>query len=84
MDVTFEASDSGGYLVFSIEAGGFLRCMVRNIVGTLVDVGLGNISPEEFHNILISKDRKQAGRTAPAHGLFLRQVKYRSHATSDG
>ena len=84
MDVSFEASDSDGYLVFSIEADGFLRCMVRNIVGTLVDVGMGNISPEEFHDILISKNRKKAGRAAPPHGLFLRQVKYRSHPTSGG
>jgi tRNA pseudouridine38-40 synthase len=58
--------------------------MVRNIVGTLVDVGMGNISPEEFHDILISKDRKKAGKTAPPQGLFLRGVKYRSHPTSGG
>jgi len=81
-DVNLTAKDQEGYLVFSIEADGFLRHMVRNIVGTLVDVGTGKISPEEFHNILISKDRKEAGRTAPPHGLFLRQVKYRSHPTS--
>ena len=65
-----------GYLAFEIEADGFLRFMVRNIVGTLVDVGLGKISPDEFKRILASKDRDQAGATAPAHGLFLKKVSY--------
>jgi len=69
-----EADD--GYLVFEIEADGFLRFMVRNIVGTLVDVGLGKISPDDFKRIRVSKDRNQAGATAPAHGLFLKKVRY--------
>ena len=64
------------YLAFEIEADGFLRFMVRNIVGTLVDVGLGKISPEEFKAILNSRDRFLAGATAPAHGLFLKNVLY--------
>jgi len=63
-------------VTFRIEADGFLRFMVRNIVGTLVDVGLGKITPAEFKKILESKDRRQAGATAPAHGLFLMEVKY--------
>ena len=75
-DVNLTGKDTDGYVVFSIEADGFLRHMVRNIVGMLVDVGLGKISPGAFAEILISKDRKQAGITAPAHGLFLREVKY--------
>jgi tRNA pseudouridine38-40 synthase len=50
--------------------------MVRAIVGTLADVGKGKISPSEFQKILESKDRKKAGPTAPAHGLFLKEVKY--------
>jgi tRNA pseudouridine38-40 synthase len=74
--VNLTERDKDGYVVFSIEADGFLRHMVRNIVGTLVDVGLGKISPGAFEDILISKDRRQAGITAPAHGLFLREVKY--------
>jgi tRNA pseudouridine38-40 synthase len=78
IDVNLSDKDGDGYLVFSIEADGFLRHMVRNIVGTLVDVGLGKTSPEGFENILMSRDRKQAGITAPAHGLFLRNVKYAS------
>jgi len=56
--------------------------MARNIVGTLVDVGLEKTSPTAFEDILISKDRKQAGMTAPAHGLFLREVKYERCYTS--
>jgi len=65
-----------GYMVFEIEGDGFLRFMVRNIVGTLVDVGLGKITSDDFNRILASKDRKLAGATAPAHGLFLMRVKY--------
>ena len=65
-----------GRLTFKIEADGFLRFMVRNIVGTLLDVGLGKINADEFKNILESKDRSRAGATAPAHGLFLMEVKY--------
>jgi len=64
------------YLVLKIEGDGFLKFMVRNIVGTLVDVGLGKITPDDFKQILISKDRNLAGITAPAHGLFLIEVKY--------
>lgn len=61
---------------FRIEADGFLRFMVRNIVGTLVDVGLGKTLPAEFKQILQSEDRARAGATAPAHGLCLMEVKY--------
>ena len=64
------------YLVLKIEGDGFLKFMVRNIVGTLVDVGFNKITPQDFKQILISKDRNLAGITAPAHGLFLIDVKY--------
>ena len=63
-------------LTFRIEADGFLRFMVRNIVGTLVEVGLGKTSPAEFKQILKSRDRTMAGATAPARGLCLMEVKY--------
>jgi len=63
-------------LVIELEADGFLKFMVRNIVGTLVDVGLGKLSPEGFKEILLSKDRNLASPTAPPQGLFLVQVKY--------
>jgi tRNA pseudouridine38-40 synthase len=59
-----------------VEGNGFLRFMVRNIVGTLVDVGKGKITPEEFKQILESRDRGRAGITAPPHGLFLVRVSY--------
>jgi tRNA pseudouridine38-40 synthase len=64
------------FLEFIIEADGFLRYMVRNLVGTLVAVGLGKIDPVRFETILQSRDRRLAGATAPPHGLFLRQVAY--------
>jgi tRNA pseudouridine38-40 synthase len=65
-----------GLLHFEIEANGFLKQMVRAIVGTLIEVGKGKITSEQFQRILDSRDRKQAGPTAPAHGLFLKEVKY--------
>ena len=66
----------GGNLIYDIEANGFLRFMVRNIVGTLVEVGLGKIDPQTMLTILLSKDRSQAGATAPPQGLFLVDVAY--------
>lgn len=66
----------GGLLHFEIEANGFLKQMVRAIVGTLVEVGKGKIASEDFQRILDSRDRKKAGPTAPPHGLFLKEVKY--------
>ncbi len=65
-----------GNLTYTIAANGFLRFMVRNIVGTLVEVGLGKRSVADIQNILLSKDRSQAGATAPAQGLFLMDVAY--------
>lgn len=63
-------------LVFTIEATAFLRHMVRNIVGTLVEVGRGLRRPESFAELLRARDRTKAGMTAPACGLFLVEVKY--------
>jgi len=65
-----------GLIVIQIEADGFLRFMVRNIVGTVADVGLEKKTSNDFKKILLSKDRSMAGATAPPHGLFLMQVKY--------
>ncbi|MFB3884710.1 MAG: tRNA pseudouridine(38-40) synthase TruA [Thermodesulfobacteriota bacterium] len=65
-----------GFIRFEIEASGFLKQMVRALIGTLVEVGRGKIDSKDFQKILDSKDRKKAGPTAPAHGLFLREVKY--------
>jgi len=59
-----------------VSADGFLRYMVRNITGTLVQTGLGKISPDEIPEIIEKKDRGSAGMTAPPHGLFLKEVIY--------
>lgn len=66
----------GELLVFRIEATAFLRHMVRNIVGTLLELGRGARTAENFSNLLASRDRTQAGSTAPPHGLYLVEVKY--------
>jgi tRNA pseudouridine38-40 synthase len=72
--------DGGGSfdcpLVMRIEGDGFLRHMVRNIVGTLVEVGAGRWPVTRIPEILASRDRRQAGLTAPACGLFLVAVRY--------
>jgi tRNA pseudouridine38-40 synthase len=61
---------------FDITANGFLYKMVRNIVGTLVEVGRGKIAPGDITGIIEAKDRSRAGPTAPAHGLCLLWVRY--------
>ena len=63
-------------LIFYISANRFLRNMVRAIVGTLLDVGLGKITVDDFKNIIESKNRSNAGLSVPAKGLFLTQIKY--------
>lgn len=68
--------DDHGIIRFFFEAEGFLRHMVRNIVGTLVDAGTGKISFSDFQEILRSRDRKKAGIKAPPQGLFLTMVDY--------
>jgi tRNA pseudouridine38-40 synthase len=65
-----------GCFKLRFKANGFLRHMVRNIVGTLIRVGLKRISIKELEEIINSKDRSQAGEMAPAQGLFLRKVLY--------
>jgi len=64
------------FLVYEVEARSFLRHMVRNLAGTLVDVGRGALSVEDFAQILIARDRTRAGLNAPPQGLFLVAVKY--------
>ena len=63
-------------ILFEIEADRFLHGMVRAIVGTLVDIGRGKISIEDFKKILVSEDRTMASMTVPACGLCLEEVKY--------
>jgi tRNA pseudouridine38-40 synthase len=72
-DVKEEAS---GLHIFTIEGNGFLKQMVRAIVGTLLEVGEGKREPEEIPAIIASLDRKQAGRTVSAQGLCLVKVNY--------
>jgi tRNA pseudouridine38-40 synthase len=67
----------GSDISFEIKADRFLYRMVRNIVGTLIEVGRGRISPEQIGDILCKKDRAAAGPTAPACGLSLIEVYYR-------
>jgi len=67
----------GGALIrMEFEADRFLKQMVRAMVGTLVEVGQGKRQPEEMAQILAAKDRRAAGPTAPAHGLYLVRVEY--------
>ncbi|NQV77766.1 MAG: tRNA pseudouridine synthase A, partial [Lutibacter sp.] len=63
-------------LIFYITADRFLRNMVRAIVGTLIEVGLEKLTLEEFKQIIDSKNRGNAGTSAPSQGLFLTQVAY--------
>lgn len=70
------AEKEGGLLEFSFHGNGFLYHMVRNIVGTVADVGLGRWSQEDFARILAARDRKAASPTAPACGLYLCSVDY--------
>mgnify|MGYP001025702572 FL=1 len=66
----------GEKIIIELTGNGFLYNMVRIISGTLLDVGLGKIRAEEIPEIIESKDRQRAGKTLPAHGLYLVEVKY--------
>ncbi len=72
--------DTSGTVTLDISANGFLRFMVRNIVGTLAAVGLGTLTSDGVKAILDSRDRSRAGATAPPHGLFLVAVDYSPRA----
>ncbi len=70
------ASEDGRRLVFTVQANRFLRNMVRAIVGTLLDVGVGKISIREFAEIIERKDRCAAGHSVPACGLYFIEAGY--------
>jgi len=75
--LTAEFHDQGNcHFQFSITGDGFLRQMVRIMVGTILEVGKGRISIDEFQTILDSRDRSNAGPPAPAHGLTLLEIFY--------
>ena len=70
--------EQSGGVRLELEADGFLYKMVRNLVGTLIEVARGQIGPSDIEAIFAAKDRRQAGPAAPPHGLFLMQVNYTS------
>ena len=72
MNITFNTP----IITIRIKGNAFLRHMVRNIAGTLVKIGRNKISPEQIQDILEAKDRRAAGPTAPACGLFLEKIDY--------
>lgn len=71
-----EIKKENGFIHFLLEADGFLYNMARAIVGTLLEVGRGKITPNEFKRILEAKNRRLAGETVPAKGLCLMEIKY--------
>ena len=71
-----ECTRQDQFIYFDIVANAFLYRMVRSIVGTLLLVGIGELSPEKFEEILRARGRKRAGSVAPAHGLCLMRVNY--------
>ncbi len=74
MHAAWELSSTG--VVFEIKADRFLRNMVRAMVGTMLEIGSGKIAPTELDEILQSKNRSNAGRSVPGHGLFLSSIEY--------
>lgn len=72
-----EVRQDGERIIIELTGNGFLYNMVRIISGTLLDVGLGKIEPNEIPDIIEKKDRTQAGKTLPAHGLYLVKVQYK-------
>jgi len=72
--------EAGAMLVYLVRGNGFLHHMVRNLVGTMLDVGRGHLAVEEIPRILAARDRSKAGPTAPARGLFLHSVEYDEQA----
>ncbi len=68
--------EENNQLIFHIKANRFLRGMVRAVVGTLMQIGLGKMNIEDFETIILSKNRANAGVSVPAKGLFLTEVEY--------
>jgi tRNA pseudouridine38-40 synthase len=69
-------TEAGDLLVYRVRGNGFLHHMVRNLVGTMIDVGRGNLHSSQISEILAARSRTVAGPTAPARGLFLHSVEY--------
>lgn len=77
-----EAFREEGRLIYRVRGSGFLKHMVRNLVGTLIEVGKGNHPPEDIARLIAARDRSLAGPTAPASGLFLVSVEYPDYFSS--
>lgn len=75
---------SGDVGTFEIEADRFLHSMVRIVVGTLLEIGSGQRPVESFREVLAARDRRQAGATAPPHGLCLERVDYDTPLATEG
>jgi tRNA pseudouridine38-40 synthase len=73
-----DVSEDGDWIYVDIEGNGFLYNMVRNITGTLIEIGRGRWTPEKIEDILAAKDRTAAGPLAPASGLCLMRIDYRA------
>ena len=71
-----DVKKEGDRVYIELTGNGFLYNMVRIISGTLLEVGIGKIKPEEIPEIIESKNREKAGKTLPSHGLYLMEVKY--------
>jgi tRNA pseudouridine38-40 synthase len=83
-----EPHEAGNMLIYRVRGNGFLHHMVRNLVGTMLDVGRGRLEATEIPAIIAARARSAAGPTAPARGLFLHSVEYRepfevAHSSSD-
>jgi tRNA pseudouridine38-40 synthase len=72
----FDVRETPGEIVIDVEGDGFLRHMVRALVGTVADVGAGLRTPDSMQQVLDARDRQAAGQTAPASGLTLMEVSY--------
>jgi tRNA pseudouridine38-40 synthase len=70
-------TEAGELLVYCVRGSGFLHHMVRNLVGTMLEVGRGQLGPDQMTQILAARSRTAAGATAPARGLILHSVEYR-------
>ena len=75
--------EAGALLVYRVRGSGFLHHMVRNLVGTMLDIGRGRIPVDEIPKILAARSRSAAGPTAPAQGLFLHSVEYPTQEEND-
>lgn len=82
IDQPTDCDTQGMLLNIEVEADGFLYNMVRNIVGTLVEVGRGRHTPDWIDEVLVAKNRCFAGQTAPSHALFLLRVDYPESVTT--